>query len=112
MRCPRRRMSLDRDQPTEDLAAGDPAVDAAAVVPDLVPLALDRLDQVQVLVAAHAAQHDVADHELVIAERLDRAELTAGDLAGHAVAARTKLHRLAKRETRDVTICPTHVLFL
>src|ERR1043165_898608 len=78
----------NRRKQAEDLASRDPAVDAAAVVADLEALALDRLDEVQVLVAPHAAQLAVADGGHVLAEWLDRAELAALDLADHAVAAR------------------------
>jgi len=98
--CRRRRgakLASDGAQAAEDLAARDPAVDAAAVVADLESLALDRLDEVQVLVAHHTAEHDVTDHRDVVAERLDRAALAAGDLADHAVAARPELHGLAAR---------------
>ncbi len=92
-----------------DLAPRDPAVDATAVVADLNALALHRFDQLQVLRALHAAQHDVIHREHVIAyERRDRAQLSVVDLAGHRVSARTELNRLALREARDVTICPTH----
>jgi hypothetical protein len=97
-----------RDQPAEDLPAGHPAVDPAAVVADLEALALDRFDQVQVLRAVRTTQHDVADLEHLLAQRLDRAELPVVDLAGHAVTARPKLNCLAQRETGDVSICPTH----
>src|SRR5678815_4328582 len=97
-----------RDRPAVDLPPRDPAVDAAAVVADLVALALDRLDQVQVLVALHAAQHDVALRGRVVAERRDRAELPALDLADHAVATRSELYGLALREPRDVSVCPSH----
>ena len=45
----------------------------------------------------------------VLAERRHGAELTALDLADHAVPARPELHRLAAREARDVAICPTHI---
>src|SRR5262245_19770291 len=77
---------LHRDQAPEDLAPRDPAVDGAAVVADLEALALDRLDQVKVLVAFHAAEHDVIDRERVcFGERLHGAELPARNLADHAV---------------------------
>jgi len=52
-----RELSRHRDQPAEDLPPRHPAVDAAAVVTDLKPLALDRLDEVQVLRAVRTAQH-------------------------------------------------------
>jgi hypothetical protein len=70
---------------------------------------LDRFDEVQVLVAVYAAQHDVIDRERVgVGERRDRAELTARDLADHAVTARSELYGFASREPRDVAVCPSH----
>src|SRR5437868_4103724 len=87
-------------QPPEDLARGDPPVDAAAVVADLKAVALDRLDQVEVLRALHAAQHDVADHRRALAERRDGAQLSTLDPAHHAVTARPELHGLASRQSR------------
>src|SRR3954463_10109525 len=52
---------LDPDAPAEEGGRGHPAVDPAAVVADLEPRALDRLDQVQVLPPVHLAQDDVPD---------------------------------------------------
>jgi hypothetical protein len=96
--------SFDLTQATIYLPPRDPAVDAAAVVSDLIALTLDCFVEVQVLVAVHAAQHDVADFEGAITERLDRAELATLDLADRAVAARSELNCFTAREARDVEI--------
>jgi hypothetical protein len=53
-----------------------PAVDAATVVPNLKARALNRLDQVQILAAADATQHDIPSAKrAVIGYRNDRAQL-------------------------------------
>src|SRR5207248_1366858 len=76
-------------------------------VADLVALALDRLDEVQVLPPTHLAQHDVAHLEL-LGRRRHRHELARVDLPAHRMAARAKLHRLAFLKFRDVSACPAH----
>src|SRR5207248_2012838 len=60
---------LDGDALAEDGAGRHPPVDPPAVVADLEPLPLDRLDQVQVLPAVHLAQHDVADPQRLGVDR-------------------------------------------
>jgi len=56
----RSRSSLDPGAFAEDAVLTDPAVDPATVVPDLEAVPLDRLHQMQVVLAVHLAQHDVA----------------------------------------------------
>src|SRR5262249_47249261 len=99
---PDRESVLHPDAPPVDAGGGDPAVDAAAVVADLEALPLDRLDEMQVLPAAHLAQHDVPDLQRGGVHRRDRAELAGLDLALHGVAPRAEGNRLARLELLDV----------
>jgi hypothetical protein len=62
----------------------------------------------QVLGTADPAQDNVADREGMIAERFDRAQLAALDLADHAVAARPELHGLAALEPCNMAVRPAH----
>src|SRR5262249_22125058 len=98
---------LDAHAFAVDGSTRNPAVDAAAVVADLVALALDRLDEMQILAAVHLAQHDVADLERA-GRRHDGAELAGLDLARHRVAARPELHTLAALQLSDVQRRPAH----
>ena len=52
---------LYSNESSENPVRADPTVDEAAVIPDLKPAALHRLDQVKVFVAAYLAKHDVAN---------------------------------------------------
>jgi hypothetical protein len=52
---------LNRHAAAEYPIGPDPAVDAAAIVADLKSAALDCLDQVQILGAAHTAEDDFTD---------------------------------------------------
>src|SRR5438067_6613439 len=99
---------LDGDALAEDGAGRDPPVDPPAVVADLEPPALDRLDQVEVLPAVDLAQHDVADAQRRRVHRGDGAELARLDLAGHGVAAGAERHRLARPQLLDVPRGPAH----
>ncbi len=56
----RPRQRLERDALPEAPPRGDPTVDESTAVPDLEAFSLDRLQDVEVLLAVHLGQHDVA----------------------------------------------------
>ena len=56
---------------SEDTFFPNPLVDSASVVPDLKALSLNRFHQMQVLLAVHLAEHDVANLEGGGDHRLD-----------------------------------------
>lgn len=61
-----------------------PAVDSSSIVSDLKTRPLDRFDQMQVLLAVHFAEHNVADLEaLGVIHRAHSAELPGLDLPRH-----------------------------
>ena len=64
-------LSLDLRAFPVDAVRTDPAVDPASVVPDLKPVALDGFHQMQILLAVHLAQHDVAYLQRCRVHRLD-----------------------------------------
>ena len=77
---------LDPDALAEYPVAANPAVDPASVVSDLISVASDRLDEVKVVVAPDLAQNDVSDAQYHrIADGLNRAKLTRGNLPRHRV---------------------------
>jgi hypothetical protein len=55
---------LDAGRAAEDRAPADPAIEAAPVVADQVPVALDSLYEVKVVVSPTADQDDVSDRGL------------------------------------------------
>src|SRR5689334_3493419 len=87
---------------TEDRVLRHPAVDAAAIVADLKTRAGDRLDQMQIFVAADLAQHDVAYLESIMIDGRDGAELAGGNAARHRMTARPKLHGFALPKAVDI----------
>src|SRR5258707_15423309 len=54
----------------KDISSRRPAIDAAAVVSDLIPLATYGFDQMQVLNSFHFAEDDVADVNAFLTGRL------------------------------------------
>lgn len=76
------------DVAVDSIRAG-PAIDATAVVADLHPTTIDRGHQVQVQLAGHARQHDVALARLPITARNDTHQITALDKRRHRVASRS-----------------------
>ena len=74
---------LDLSGYPEDRPAPDPAIETAAVVADKEAIALARLHQVQVLVAAAAHQNDVADVRIARAERRHGHLVCIIDPSGH-----------------------------
>jgi hypothetical protein len=67
-----------------------PAVDQSSIVPDLISITIDGLYDVQVVVAAHSAEHDVADLERRRIDRDDGAKLTGPDPPLHRISARAE----------------------
>ena len=55
--------SLDSNTAPVDRVCGDPSVDAASIISDLEPRALDRFDQVQVLRPVYLAEDDIANRK-------------------------------------------------
>src|SRR5262245_41206677 len=101
-------LRLDSDQSAEDRRWADPAVDSAAVVPDLEPAAVDRLDEMQVLVPAHPTEDDVTHNQRRGIHGLDRAELPRFDLASHRSARRAERNGATCSQLLDVPRCPSH----
>lgn len=64
--------------------------------------------EMEVVVAAHFAQHDVVDFNVRRGHRLDTAELPGVDSTAHGAPARSELHGLASLECRDVSCSPPH----
>jgi hypothetical protein len=94
--------SLDLGAFPEDAVRTDPAVDPASIVPDLKPLSLDRFHQMQVLLAVHLAENDVAYLQHCRVHRLDGTQLAGLDLALHRVAPGPELNRLSFLQPGDV----------
>lgn len=92
----------------EDSVRTNPPVDVAPIVPDLKALALNGLDEVQVLRACDFAQHDVADDQGSRANGRDGAELSGLYPRCHGVSARTEGDRLAESQLFDVVSRPSH----
>lgn len=68
--------SLNSDALPVDPVFPDPAVDPAAVVSDLKPLCLDRLDEVQILKSVYLAEHNITNLQTFAFAWNDRAKLT------------------------------------
>lgn len=88
--------------------AGDPAVDAAAIVADLEARALRGFHQVQVLGAVNLAEDDVPDLHRRRVDWRDGAQLPRFNLASHRMAAGPERNRLACSQLRNMTCRPTH----
>lgn len=99
---------LDAHAAPVDRPRRHPAIDAAAVVPDLELAAADGADEVQVLGAAHRAQHDVAHLEQRRIDRLHGDELARLDAAPHALSAGAELDGLPALQSIDVSGGPSH----
>ncbi len=99
---------FNRYEHAEDRVACDPTVDVSAVVADLKLLSARGFDQMEVLVAAHFAEHDVTHLELAFTDRFDRAFLTAFDATFHAVARWSKDNCFTTLESGDVRRSPSH----
>src|SRR5262249_18286413 len=104
------RSRLDANALAEDRVGRDPPVDAPAVVADLEPLPLDRLDEVQVLAPFDLAEYDVADLQRRRIDRHHRADLARLALPRHRMATRAKRRRLARAQFLDMTGGPTHAI--
>ena len=78
------------------------------VVADLEAYAVDRFDNMQILVAVNPAKDDVSDRQLGGIHGADRTELTGFDPGRHGVAARPKRDALTGLKLRDVKSSPTH----
>src|ERR1019366_6274443 len=100
--------SLDPGAVAEDAVLADPTVDPATVVPNLKAFSLDRLHQMQVLLAVHLAQHDVAYLEGRRRHRLDRTQLAGFDLSLHGVPPGAELNRCTISQTGDIIRSPFH----
>jgi hypothetical protein len=74
----------------KDIFSGRPAIDAAAVVSDLIPLATYGFDQMQVLNSVHFAEDDVADVNTFLTGRFKGHKLAILNLAAHAISSRAK----------------------
>src|SRR5205807_504626 len=103
-----RHLRLDSHALPEDPACGDPTVDQPAIVPDLEALTLDRLHDVEVLIAVHLAEHDFADDERHRIDRLDGDELPGLDSPAHGAAAGAELDGDALLQLCDVVCGPAH----
>jgi hypothetical protein len=88
----------------------DPSVNPTAVVSNLEPLALNRLDQVQILKAVHFTKDDVPFPQILGLDWSNCAKLSRFDPAGHRIAARPELHRFPAAEFIDVECRPSHIL--
>src|SRR5262245_40899184 len=102
--------SLDPGTFAEDAVRADPAVDPATVVPNLEASSLDRLHQMQVLLAVHLAQHDVADLEGRRDHRLERTQLPGLDLAPPGVPPGPELNGFTVLEAGDIIGSPSHAV--
>src|SRR5690348_11834660 len=102
--------SLDSRAFAEDAIFTDPSVDPTAIVPDLKPLALNRFDQMQVLLAIYFAEHDVTHLKGSKVHRLDRTELPRFDLAPHGMPPGTKLNRFPILQASDILSSPSHLV--
>lgn len=70
-------LRLDAYAQAEDRFASDPPVDSAAIVTDLKTIALNRFDEVKVLMPSHFAKHNIANLERPgVFDGNDGAELT------------------------------------
>jgi hypothetical protein len=94
--------SLHPNTLAEDRVGADPAVDVSAIVGDLIPVAANGAHEMQILVAAHFAQHDVTDSEQSGVDGHDGDELTGFDATAHGMPARAERDRLAGAQVLDV----------
>src|ERR1700722_18585828 len=92
---------FDFDRFPEGVMRRTPAVDAAAIVADLEAAFVDRLDQVKVVGAPDAHQHDVADDECGRVAWGHGDVIAIVDPAGHRMAARLDAHGLAFAQRFD-----------
>src|SRR5260370_41158053 len=104
--------SFDARALAVDAISRDPAVDTASVVPDLKPVSLFGLHQMQVLPSIHFAQYDVAHFQCGRINSFHRAKLARLDLASHRVSPRPKLYRFTLLQSRNVLGCPSHGFLL
>jgi hypothetical protein len=102
--------SLDSGAFAEDAVLADPAVDPATVVPNLKPISLDRLYQMQVVPTVHLAQHDVAHLQGRRDHRLDRTQLPGLDSTPHRVPPGPEVNGFPVLEAGDILGSPSHAV--
>ena len=100
---------FDSNTAAKDGITGDPTVDSASVVSDLKSWTLNRLDQMEVFVAVHFAQDNVANRQVRGIDRFDGAKLTGLDFSRHRMAARTKRNGLTLAQISNELAGPSHV---
>ena len=74
---------FNADALAENGIGSNPAIDETAIVPNLVTIALNGFHDVEVVVAAHSAQHDIADRQRCRIDFTNRAKLAGFNPATH-----------------------------
>jgi hypothetical protein len=81
---------LNADALAENGMRSHPSVDETSIVPDLVSITLDGLHNVQIVAAADAIQHDIADRKHRRIYWGNRAKLARLNSATHRASARAE----------------------
>ena len=71
----------------KDRVGGNPTIYAPPIVPDLIPLPLNRFDQVKIFVAIYLAQHNISYFDGFWVNRFYSTKLSGFNLAGHRITA-------------------------
>src|SRR3990167_53176 len=93
---------------SKDSAYTDPAIDKATIIADLISPAINCFYNVQVVVASHSAQNDIADLKRVWSKRGHSTQLPRLDATLHRVATRAKLDGFAGLQPLNIMFRPPH----
>jgi hypothetical protein len=107
-RSPTRILIRDLNANPKNRGRAHPTVNEAAIVSDLKSPPLNGLNEVQVVLAFHFAEDDVANLDFAVIDGHNGAELARTDPPYHGTSAWPELHRLAAAQPLDVVICPPH----
>jgi hypothetical protein len=101
--------ALDANTFSKDTVGSNPAIDPAAIVADLKPIAPDRFYEVKIFSTSHFAKYDVSDGERGTIDWDDRAKVTRFDTALHRRPTRSKRNSFSSAELLNVMRRPAHL---